>query len=298
MRQASSTGTPALFHTPGVRAGYVTVDEECMGGAAAVTLGMKQTLSIRTAVPFKRPEETKDRIVPDRFKGVGEDITQPVLPVAEEEIAGVDRPVGQDGYFCRSCGTSGGYEVRVLPGIGDEAGAGDAPERWMGYLHLPEDFPVSWERRAFCQVAPEGRVHEEEIIGDMRVVQIGPCSSRDGAGGGADALQHRFGGDNEIMEAGRDGLVVERNAETETFLPEEPPQQLQSRDVRTVRAHSDAQPFFAGDADDVGDMGMEGRLAPQDVDLPDPEAGDDVGKPPEIGEIHVGRAVQPPVETE
>jgi len=298
MRQVSSTGTPALFHTPGVRAGYVTVDEEGVGGTAAVAQGMNIASGARATVAFKGSEETKDRIVPDRFKGVGEDITQPVLPVAEEEIAGVDGPVGQDGYFCRSCGTSGGCEVRVLPGIGDEAGAGDASERWMGCLHLPEDFPVSWERHAFCQVAPEGRIHEQEVIGDMRVVQIGTHSSRDGAGGGADALQHRFGGDNEIMEAGRDGLVVERNADTETFLPEEPPQHLQSRDVRTVRAHSDAQTFFAGDADDIRDMAMEGRLAPKDVDLPDPEAGDDAGKPPEIGEIHVGRAVQPPVEAE
>ena len=98
---------------------------DAMRGAAASAGRVDGAVAPGAVVPREGPEEGEGRVAPDGIEGVRKDISEPQLLPVEEQVAGIDRPVGQDAELRRPRGTAARSELGIPLQVGQEPRAED-----------------------------------------------------------------------------------------------------------------------------------------------------------------------------
>src|SRR5512139_842532 len=82
---------PSSPHAPGLGRAALAVVGIAVRRTPAVARGMKLAVGPGAAVPAEGPEERELRVAPDQLERIGQDVAQPELIEAEEQVAGIDR---------------------------------------------------------------------------------------------------------------------------------------------------------------------------------------------------------------
>jgi hypothetical protein len=94
---------------------------EAVSGAAAVASGMKFTGYFRTAVVNSGSKKNERLVMPDGLEWIGQDIAEQKFLFSEEQIAGIDRAVGQDAELRGTGRTSHLCKLGIIHAFGQEA---------------------------------------------------------------------------------------------------------------------------------------------------------------------------------
>ena len=96
---------------------------DAMRGAAASAGRVDVAVAPGAVVPREGPEERECPAAPDGVEGVREDVPEPELLPAEEQVAGIDRAVGHDAQLCRAGRAAGLQQLGIMLIVGKEARA-------------------------------------------------------------------------------------------------------------------------------------------------------------------------------